>query len=299
MQDDKMSESWKVYVNGEMVPWNEARISVFDRGFQYGDGVFEGMRCYDGRIFKLKEHTDRLFRSARAVHIDMPLTKDQFNDAVKRVIRENGFQDAHVKPQVTRGTASKLGLDPRNTTAANIVIPARPIGKSMFDAEKGFRLASVSVRKIPAMCLDPRIKSLNYLVNILARSEALASGADEAIMLDIRGYVSEGAGDNLFLVRDGGLYTPNVQDALEGITRQTVIDMARRENIPVHETRLTLYDFYTADEVFATGSGAGIIAVTQVDNQVISRGRMGEMTRRISQLYEEEVKMGERVFGDA
>ena len=299
MQDEKMSESWKVYVNGEMVPWNEARISVFDRGFQYGDGVFEGMRCYDGRIFKLKEHTDRLFRSARAVHIDMPLTKDQFNDAVKRVIRENGFQDAHVKPQVTRGTASKLGLDPRNTTAANIVIPARPIGKSMFDAEKGFRLASVSVRKIPAMCLDPRIKSLNYLVNILARSEALASGADEAIMLDIRGYVSEGAGDNLFLVRDGGLYTPNVQDALEGITRQTVIDMARRENIPVHETRLTLYDFYTADEVFATGSGAGIIAVTQVDNQVISRGRMGEMTRRISQLYEEEVKMGERVFGDA
>lgn len=298
MQDEKMSESWKVYVNGEMVPWNEARISVFDRGFQYGDGVFEGMRCYDGRIFKLKEHTDRLFRSARAVHIDMPLTKDQFNDAVKRVIRENGFQDAHVKPQVTRGTASKLGLDPRNTTAANIVIPARPIGKSMFDAEKGFRLASVSVRKIPAMCLDPRIKSLNYLVNILARSEALASGADEAIMLDIRGYVSEGAGDNLFLVRDGGLYTPNVQDALEGITRQTVIDMARRENIPVHETRLTLYDFYTADEVFATGSGAGIIAVTQVDNQVISRGRMGEMTRRISQLYEEEVKMGERVFGD-
>jgi len=299
MQEDKMSENWKVYVNGEMVRWNEASISVFDRGFQYGDGVFEGMRCYDGRIFKLKEHTDRLFRSARAVHIEMPISKEEFNEAVKRVIRDNNFRDAHIKPQVTRGTAVKLGLDPRNTTAANIVIPARPIGKSMFDAERGFRLASVSVRKVPAMCLDPRIKSLNYLVNILARAEAQASGADEAIMLDIHGYVSEGAGDNLFLVRDGGLYTPHVQDALEGITRATVMEMARRESVRIHETRLTLYDFYTADEVFATGSGAGIIAVTEVDKKVISGGKMGEMTRRISRLYEEEVKKGEPVFDDA
>jgi branched-chain amino acid aminotransferase len=169
----------------------------------------------------------------------------------------------------------------------------------MFDAEKGFHLAAVSVRKIPAMCLDPRIKSLNYLVNILARAEAQASGADEAIMLDIHGYVSEGAGDNLFLVRDGVLYTPEVQDALEGITRQTVIDMTQREGIPVHQTRLTLYDFYTADEVFATGSGAGIIAVTEVDKKAISGGRMGEMTRRIGQLYEQEVKKGEPVFDDA
>jgi len=299
MQDDKRSRNWKVYVNGEMVPWNEAKISVFDRGFQYGDGVFEGMRCYDGRIFKLEEHTDRLFRSARAVHIEIPLSKEEFNQAVKRVIRENDFRDAHIKPQITRGTAPKLGLDPRNTTAPNIVIPARPIGTSMFDAEKGFRLAAVSVRKIPAVCLDPRIKSLNYLVNILARAEALASGAEEAIMLDIHGYVAEGCGDNLFLVREGVLYTPQVQDALEGITRRTVIEMAERENIEVRQTRLTLYDFYTADEVFATGSGAGIIAVTEIDKKVISGGKMGEMTRGISRLYEEEVKKGEPVFNDA
>jgi branched-chain amino acid aminotransferase len=298
MQNEKTND-WIVYVNGEMVPWNEAKISVFDRGFQYGDGVFEGMRCYDGRIFKLKEHTDRLFRSARAVHIEIPLSKEEFNEAVKRVIRENGFRNAHIKPQVTRGTAPKLGLDPRNAAAPNIVIPARPIGKSMFDEEKGFRLAAVSVRKIPAMCLDPRIKSLNYLVNILARAEALSSGADEAIMLDIHGYVAEGCGDNLFLVRDEELYTPAVQDALEGITRQTVIEIAHRQNIEVHETRLTLYDFYTADEVFATGSGAGIIAVTEIDKKTISGGKIGRMTRRISQLYEEEVKKGEPVFDDA
>lgn len=290
------SENWKVYVNGEMVLWNEAKISVFDRGFQYGDGVFEGLRSYDGRIFKLREHTERLYRSAQAIGIVIPLTKEEFCDAVKRVIRENGFRNAHIKPQVTRGNAPKLGLDPRNTTGPNVVIPARPIGKSMFDAEKGFMLAAVSVRKVPAMCLDPRIKSLNYLVNILARAEAQASGADEAIMLDIHGYVTEGAGDNLFLVAGAELFTPRVQDALEGITRQTVIEMAQREGIAVHQTRLTLYDFYTADEIFATGSGAGIVPVTEIDQRPVSGGKPGEMTRRISRLYDEEVKQGEPAY---
>lgn len=291
-----MEENWLVYVNGEMVPMKEAKISVFDRGFQYGDGVFEGLRAYDGKIFKLKEHTDRLFRSARAIGIVMPITKEEFNDAVKRVIRENGFRDAHIKPQVTRGIAWKLGLDPRNTTAPNIVIPARPIGKSMFEADKGFKLAVVSVRKIPAMCLDPRVKSINYLVNILARMEAIASGADEAIMLDIHGYVSEGAGDNIFLVKNGELYTPEVQDALEGITRQTVIELAVRMGIKVHETRLTLYDVYNADEVFITGSGAGIVPVTEVDKRIVPSQGIGRVTKLISDAYDEEVKTGESAY---
>jgi branched-chain amino acid aminotransferase len=294
--EGKMEENWLVYVNGEMVPMKEAKISVFDRGFQYGDGVFEGLRAYDGRIFKLKEHTDRLFRSAKAINIVMPISKEGFNEAVKRVIRENGFREAHIKPQVTRGIAWKLGLDPRNTTSPNIVIPARPIGKSMFEAEKGFKLAAVSVRKIPGMCLDPRVKSLNYLANIMARMEALASGADEAIMLDIHGYVSEGAGDNIFLVKGGELYTPNVQDALEGITRQTVIDLASQKKIEVHETRLTLYDAYTADEVFVTGSGAGIVPVTDVDRRIVSQGKVGPVTKVLSEAYDEEVKKGEPVY---
>ena len=233
-----MEENWLVYVNGEMVPMKEAKISVFDRGFQYGDGVFEGLRAYDGKIFKLREHTDRLFRSARAINIQMPITKDEFSEAVKRVVRENKFQDAHIKPQVTRGTAWKLGLDPRNTTAPNIVIPGRPIGKSMFEPDKGFKLAAVSVRKIPAMCFDPRVKSLNYLANIMARMEAQASGADEAIMLDIHGYVAEGSADNIFLIKNGELYTPSVQDALEGITRATVIELAGRGKIRVHESKI-------------------------------------------------------------
>jgi len=152
------------------------------------------------------------------------------------------------------------------------------------------------VRKIPAMCLDPRIKSLNYLANIMARMEALASGADEAIMLDIHGYVSEGAGDNVFLVKGGGLYTPNVQDALEGITRQTVIDLAGRKEIKVHETRLTLYDVYTADEVFVTGSGAGIVPVTEVDRRIVSEGKIGPITKLLSDAYDEEVKAGEPAY---
>lgn len=291
-----MEENWLVYVNGEMVPMKEAKISVFDRGFQYGDGVFEGLRAYDGKIFKLREHTDRLFRSARAIGIVMPITKEEFNDAVKRVIRENGFRDAHIKPQVTRGIAWKLGLDPRNTTAPNIVIPARPIGKSMFEADKGFKLAAVSVRKIPAMCLDPRVKSINYLVNILARMEAIASGADEAIMLDIHGYVSEGAGDNIFLVKNGELYTSEVQDALEGITRQTVIELAVRMGIKVHETRLTLYDVYNADEIFITGSGAGIVPVTEVDKRIVPSQGIGRVTKLISDAYDEEVKTGESAY---
>jgi branched-chain amino acid aminotransferase len=291
-----MEENWLAYMNGEMIPVKEAKISVFDRGFQYGDGVFEGLRAYDGKIFKLREHIDRLFRSARAINIQMPITRDEFGEAVKRVVRENNFQNAHIKPQVTRGIAWKVGLDPRNTTAPNIVIIARPIGKSMFEAGKGFKIAAVSVRKIPAMCFDARVKSMNYLTNILARMEALESGADEAIMLDIYGYISEGAADNIFMVKEGELYTPSVQDALEGITRATVIELADRKKIRVHETKLTLYDVYTADEVFITGSGAGIVAVTEVDKRLISGGKMGKLTKIISDAYDKETQKGESVY---
>ncbi|MFB3905758.1 MAG: branched-chain-amino-acid transaminase [Acidobacteriota bacterium] len=291
-----MEENWKVYVNGEMVPWRDARISVFDRGFQYGDGVFEGLRSYDGKIFKLREHVDRLFRSARAVHIKIPLSKDEFGEAIKRVVRENGFRDAHIKPQVTRGIAWKLGLDPRNTTAPNIVIPARPIGRSMFDATAGFTLAAVSVRKVPAACLDPRIKSCNYLVHILARAEALASGADEAILLDLEGYVSEGCGDNIFLVAAGCLRTPPVESALEGITRATVIELAECAGLNVREKRMSLYDVYNADEVFVTGSGAGILPVTKVDKEAISGGKVGPVTELLMKAYDQEVRKGASVY---
>ncbi len=289
-------EDWKVYVNGDMVAWKDAKISVFDRAFQYGDGVFEGLRCYDGKIFKLREHVDRLFHSASMLGITVPLSRESFCHAVKQVIRENGFMDAHIKPVVSRGTAWKLGLDPRNTTEPTIVIPARPIGKSMFDAEKGFRLASVSVRKTPAMCIDPRVKSCNYLVHILARMEAISSGADEAVIYDINGYIAEGAGDNIFLIKNGILSTPRVQDALEGITRNTIIELACKEKIQICQTRLTSYDLYNADEVFVTGSGAGVIAVTEVDKRPVGNKRMGPLTKKLYDLYEKEARNGEPVY---
>jgi len=290
-----MDKDFLVYVNGEMVPMREAKISVFDRTFQYGDGVFEGIRAYDGRIFKLKEHVDRLYRSAVAIRIEIPLTKAVFCEEIKRVVRENAFKDAHIKPQVSRGNAFNLGLNPLNTTKPNIVIIARPFGESLFEKEC-FKLATASVRKIPPMCLDPRIKSSDYLVPILARFDAINAGADEAIILDAQGYISEGCGDNIFIVKNGNLYTPPVWQVLEGITRETVIEISKREGIIVHETKLTLYDVYTADEVFITGSGAGIVSVTEVDKIVISGGMTGKVTRRIAMLYKEEVKKGESVY---
>jgi len=199
---------------------------------------------------------------------------------------------------VTRGNVIGLGLDPRNATEPNIVISARPIGKSMFDATKGITLATVSIRKTPAASLDPRIKSLNYLVNVLARAQAQASGADEAVILDLDGFVTEGSADNLFLVTAGALYTPRAEDALEGITRATVIEMAQRERIAVNERQLTVYDFYTADEVFVTGSGAGIIPALEIDGRPVSGRSAGPVTQRIVALYDEEVKLGDSAYDE-
>ena len=291
-----MDEDVKVYINGDIVPFRDAKISVFDRGFQYGDGVFEGLRCYDGKVFKLQEHVLRLFHSAQAVHISIPMTPDEMSKAIKDIVRANGSRNAHVKPIVTRGYGWKLGLDPKNATAPNIVIIVREIAESMYGkAGKGLRLAVVSIRKPPAFCIDPRIKSLNYLVNILARAEAQASGADEALLLDTQGYLAEGSADNIFLIREGFLYTPPIQSALEGITRQTVIELAKEDSIQVFETPLSLYDVYIADEVFVTGSGAGIVSVIEVDSKLVGEGKPGQITQRLIQLYAEAVKNGEPV----
>jgi branched-chain amino acid aminotransferase len=226
----------------------------------------------------------------------MPLSHAEMKQAIKETVRANGFTNAHIKPIVTRGYAWNLGLDPRNTTAPNITIIARPIAESMYGNAGGcLRLAVVSVRKIPACCFDARIKSLNYLVNILARAEAQASGADEAIMLDIHGYISEGSADNIFLVRNGALSTPLVYSALEGITRETVIELAKEASIPVHEAPLSLYDVYAADEVFMTGSGAGIVPVIEVGKKDVGAGKPGTITNRLIALYAEAVKKGEPV----
>jgi branched-chain amino acid aminotransferase len=291
-----MDENWKVYINGNIVPLKEGKISVFDRGFQYGDGVFEGIRCYDGKIFKLEEHVRRLFDSAEAIHIKIPLSPEEMKKAIKDTVRANGFKNGHMKAFVTRGYGWKMGTDLRNVTTPNIVIFMRPTAESMYGkAASGIRLAVVSVRKIPACCFDPRVKSMNYLANILARAEAQASGADDAIMLDIQGFVSEGTGTNIFLVKRATLWTPLVHSGLEGITRETVIKLAQKIPIPTYETPLTIYDVYTAEEVFMTGSGAGIVPVAEVDKKLVREGKTGPITQKFIQLYADEVKTGDPV----
>ncbi|UCE75388.1 MAG: branched-chain-amino-acid transaminase [Methanomassiliicoccales archaeon] len=289
--------NWKAYVNGDILPAKDAKISVFDRAVEYGDGVFEGIRCYDGKIFKLDEHLRRLFDSARATHIDIPLSYEDMKQAIKDTTRANGFREAHIKPIVSRGVGWRLGLDPTNLDKPNVIIQVRPIAKSMYEgAAGGLRLAVVSVRKVPAYCIDPRIKSVNYIVNILARAEAQASGADDAIMLDSQGLVSESSGANIFLVRRDALYTAPVHFGLEGITRETVLTLGKENGIPTNESPLTIYDVYTADEVFVSGSGAGVVPVIEVDKKPINEGKPGRVTNQIIKLYEEAVKTGEPVF---
>jgi branched-chain amino acid aminotransferase len=291
-----MDENWKVYINGAILPLQEAKISVFDMGFQYGDGVFEGMRCYDGRLFKVDEHISRLFDSARAVNIKIPFNHDEIKKAIRETIKANRFTNAHIKFILTRGNAWQVGARDQENIRPNLVIIVRPIEKSMFgESIHTLRLAVVSVRKIPPVCIDPRIKSLNYMANFLARSEAQASGADDAIMLDIQGYVSEGSGFNIFLVRRGNLLTPPAQVALEGITRQTVLTLAKGATIPTYETQLTMYDVYTAEEVFVTGSGAGIVPVIEVDKRQIGDGKPGRIALQIIDLYADAVKIGEPI----
>jgi branched-chain amino acid aminotransferase len=217
-------------------------------------------------------------------------------NAIKDTVRANGFRNGHIKAFVTRGYGWELGLDPKNAGTPNMVILMRPTAGSMYGKEaSGLRVAVESVRKIPSACLDPRVKSFNYLVNILARAEAQSSGADDAIMLDVQGFISEGSGTNIFLVRRDALWTPPVQCALEGITRETVIMLAKKASIPIYETPLTVYDVYTAEEVFMTGSGAGIVPVMEVNKKSIGGGGVGPFTQKIIQMYAEEVKRGEPV----
>jgi branched-chain amino acid aminotransferase len=292
-------EDWKAYVNGRIVPVAQARVPIFDRGFEYGDGVFEGILCYDGRLFKVDEHLARLYRSAQAVCINISLTKSDFKEIIKRTVRANGFRYAHIKPFVTRGTHYEL-KDPTRPIEPNIVVLVRPLeGDAMSiygDPSKGFKLASVSVRKIPQVCLDPRIKCQNFLTNILAWYEAVASGADEALVLDIQGNVAECSFANIFVARGDELHTPTSTHCLEGITRETIIELAREAGYPVQERVLTPYDVRTANEVFATGTAAGVAPMVEFDGQPIGDGKVGAITSLLMSMYERALLKGEPVY---
>ncbi len=278
----------KVHINGELVDQDDARISVFDHGLLYGDGVFEGIRSYGGKAFLLQEHLDRLWDSAKAIWLAIPVTKEQMARAIQEALDANRIGDGYIRVLVTRG-AGTLGLDPNRCSDPQVIIIADAI--TLYPAEyyeNGLEIITVStIRNHPA-ALNPRIKSLNYLNNILAKIEGLQAGCIEALMLNHKGEVAECTGDNIFLVRDGRVLTPpNDAGILEGITRDAVIKLARRAGTEVLETPLTRHDVYIAEECFLTGTAAEVVPVVKVDSRSIGDGRPGPITRDLMGRFRE------------
>jgi branched-chain amino acid aminotransferase len=281
----------KIYMNGKYYSKADAKVSVYDHGLLYGDGVFEGIRAYGGRIFRLREHVERLYKSAHTIMLSIPLTPEEMMNAVAATVRENGLKDAYIRLIVTRGVG-KLGLNPFNCETPQVIIIADKIvlyPKAFY--EKGLSVITVPTQRNLGEAVNPRIKSLNYLNNIMAKIEAANAGVHEAIMLNTYGFVSECTGDNLFVVRKGALETPALyMGVLEGITRDEVIALAARDKIEVRETVLTRHDIFNADECFLTGTAAEIIPVVKVDGRVIGDGKPGPMTRRLMADFHELVR---------
>ncbi len=273
-----------INMNGRMVPKEEARISVFDHGLLYGDGVFEGIRIYSGNIFKLKEHIDRLYDSAKAIMMKIELTKEQMIREHVRTVKANRLKDGYIRTVVTRGEGD-LGLDPRKCKQGSFYFIIAD-GITLYPAEhyeKGLSITTVAARRNVAEALDPKIKSLNYLNNILAKIEAINHGSIEAIMINQQGFVAEATGDNVFILRRGELRTPDLSSGcLDGITRETVMEIARSMKMKVKECVMTRYDLYTADECFLTGTAAEIIPVVRIDNREINGGTPGPITKKLT-----------------
>ena len=287
-----------VYVDGRYVEKSKAVVSVFDHGFLYGDGVFEGIRCYAGNVFALREHIVRLYESAKSILLSIPLTIEEMEEAVLETLRVNEFQDAYIRLVVSRG-AGNLGLDPRSCPAPSIIIIAEAL--VLFPKEhyeKGLKIVTVPTRRNVPDALNPKIKSLNYLNNILVKLEAAQAGALEALMLNSEGYVCEGSGDNVFIVKNGKVVTPPTYlGALEGITRNAVIELCEQLGIPCEEKPFTRHDVYVADEVFLTGTAAEMIPVVEVDARVIGDGTPGELTQRLTDEFRKLTTVrGTRVY---
>lgn len=277
----------KFYLNGEFVPEEEAKLSAFDHGFLYGDGVFEGIRAYDGYVFKLEEHLDRLFDSARSIKLEIPLAREEMKQAILETLRVNDLRTSYIRPIVTRGVGD-LGIDPKKCRGTPTVLIIVREWKSLYPEElyqKGLRAIVASTRAKPPESLSPSIKSLNYLTNIMAKLEANAAGANEAIMLDVRGNVAEGTADNLFMVKKGVLYTPPVVTNLPGITRGAIIQLAGQVNYPVREEYFSAAQLYMADEVFLTGTAAEVVPIVEIDGRTIGTGEPGPITLNLRERF--------------
>ena len=288
----------KIFVDGKYYSERDAKVSVFDHGLLYGDGVFEGIRAYNGRVFKLKEHIDRLFCSAKAILLEIPMSHAQIMRATVETCRANKIRDGYIRLVVTRGRGT-LGLNPNRCKNPSVIIIADKI--QLYPPEfyqKGMDIITVPTMRNLHSALNPAIKSLNYLNNILAKIEANNAGVEEAVMLNAEGFVAECTGDNLFIVKNDELFTPPLSaGALYGITRQTVMDLAEESGLRVSEPNLTRYDLFNADECFLTGTGAEIVPVVKIDGRVIGTGKPGPVTRRLEDDYHALTKVsGEPIY---
>jgi branched-chain amino acid aminotransferase len=285
-RQNELPMSRQVYINGKLVPKEEAVVSVFDHGLLYGDGVFEGLRSYNGKVFRLAEHVERLFDSARAIRLEIPLSQEQMAAAINETVAANGITDGYIRAVITRG-AGTLGLDPNRCSHPQVIVIADTI--TLYPHEfydNGLELITSSVIRNHPAALSPRIKSLNYLNNILAKIEGQKAGCVEALMLNHKGEVAECTGDNLFLVKRGRLLTPPLDAGiLEGVTRNAVIELAREAGIEVAEPALTKHDVYIADECFLTGTAAEVVPVVRVDDRVIGDGKPGPITRELTKRF--------------
>jgi len=282
----------KIFLNGELVERDQAKISVYDHGLLYGDGVFEGIRCYSGKVFEIDAHVDRLYDSAKAIRLEIPMTRDEFKKAIVRTVEANGFKDTYIRAVVTRGEGN-LGLSPKGCKPSVFIIADKIELYPPALYEKGLEVITCTTMRNHPNALSPRIKSLNYLNNILAKIEAMDAGVLEAVMLNHLGYVSECTGDNIFIVRRGDLITPPKESGiLDGVTRNAVMRLAREAGITVVEENMTRYDLYTADECFLTGTGAEVIPVTKIDGRAIGGGGVGPMTKKLLGFFHEFTRRG-------
>jgi branched-chain amino acid aminotransferase len=276
----------KIFIDGKFYDERAAKVSVFDHGLLYGDGIFEGIRIYNGRVFKLKEHIDRLFYSARAILLQIPLSHAELMKATIKTCRKNKLRAGYIRLVVTRGVGN-LGLNPRSCKRPSVIIIADKI--QVYPPElyaRGMDIVTVPTVRNLHSALNPAIKSLNYLNNILAKIEANNAGVEEAVMLNAEGFVAECTADNLFIIKNGELFTPPLSaGALYGITRQTVIELAQASGLKVSEPNLTRYDLFNADECFLTGTGAEIMPVVKIDGRVIGSGKPGKHTCQLTEKY--------------
>jgi branched-chain amino acid aminotransferase len=289
----------KIFIDGKYYDERTAKVSVFDHGLLYGEGIFEGIRAYHGRVFKLREHIDRLFYSAKAILLDIPMSPAQVMRAVLDTCRKNKIRDGYIRLVVTRGIGT-LGLNPKSCKRPSVIVIAGKIQlypPALY--RRGLDIITVPTTRNLHSALNPAIKSLNYLNNILAKIEANNGGCEEAVMLNAEGFVAECTGDNVFIVKNGTLATPPLSaGALYGITRQTVMELAEEAGLKVSEPNLTRYDLFCADECFLTGTGAEIIPVVKIDGRIIGGGKPGPVTRQLGDEYHALTKLsGEPIYG--